>query len=616
MAIKHRVLIVDDDAGMRMVLSDVLHEGGYDVAAVATLAQALEQLNSRTYDVLLTDLRLADPKASGMELLGWVRENAAMTPAIMITGHASVENAIGAMKLGAFDYVMKPFGNDEICLVIQRAIEQRDLLREKAALYKDLSTREKARGKSMRGSKAPDTPARVLVADDETSMCELLEIILGNAGYDVTAVRSMEKAREALTASSFDAVVTDLRMGNERTAGMRLLEWLRDNAPQTPAIMITAHGSIETAIEAMKLGAFDYIMKPFKNDEMRLLVRRAVDHGRLLREIAELRTGQASLGRIDNILGKSAEIQKVLDMIRRVATLPSTVAIHGESGTGKELVARAIHQLSDRADKPFVAINCGGIPENLLESELFGHKKGSFTSAIEDKEGLFVVAHGGSLFLDEIGEMPLALQVKFLRVLDNSSVMPVGGVAEIPVDVRIISATNRDLEDMVRQGTFRNDLYYRLNVIPIVVPPLRERSDDIPLLARHFVTSHAARMGRPAPELSDDAMRALTAYTWSGNVRELENVLERAVALCGGKTIEVSDLPRNVQNFLAAPSTIPADLPPGGVDLEALVADVEINLIKQALQQAKYSQKRAAELLGLTPRTLRYRLQKYGLEAD
>ena len=303
-------------------------------------------------------------------------------------------------------------------------------------------------------------------------------------------------------------------------------------------------------------------------------------------------------------------------MIRRVAALPSTVAIHGESGTGKELVARAIHQLSDRAEKPFVAINCGGIPENLLESELFGHKKGSFTGAVEDKEGLFVVANGGTLFLDEIGEMPMALQVKLLRVLDNSCVMPVGGVAELLVDVRILSATNRNLEEMVQQGRFRADLYYRLNVIPIQVPALRERADDIPLLARHFVQSHAGRMGRTVSEISPEAMEALCAFGWSGNVRELENALERAVALCRGTRIEIGDLPRNIQTHLAMPRSIVTELPTGGVDLEALVADLEISLIKQALQQSKYSQKRAADLLGLTPRTLRYRLQKYGLDAD
>ena len=380
--------------------------------------------------------------------------------------------------------------------------------------------------------------------------------------------------------------------------------------------MITAHGSVETAIEAIKLGAADYVMKPFKNDEIRLLVKRAIDRRNLIRENTALRKDQASRGKIENMIGKSAAILRVQEMIRRVATLPSTIAIHGESGTGKELVARAIHQLSDRAGKPFVAINCGGIPENLLESELFGHKKGAFTGAVEDKEGLFVVANGGTLFLDEIGEMPQALQVKLLRVLDNSRVMPVGGVTEIPVDVRIISATNRDLEHMVETGSFRKDFYYRLNVIPIHVPALRERVDDIALLARHFIAAHAAKLRRDALEIAPEAEHALCAFTWSGNVRELENVMERAVALCNGSRIELSDLPQNVQNYVAAPITTITELPPGGVDLEVLVAELENNLIQQALHQGKYSQKRAAELLGLTPRSLRYRLQKYGLDAE
>jgi two-component system response regulator PilR (NtrC family) len=601
---------------MRDVLKDVLTDAGYGVSSAATLDEAYQLLNSHTFDVMVTDLRFDDTNASGMDLLGWMRENAATTPSIMITGHASVENAIEAMKLGAFDYVMKPFANDEICMAIRRAIEQRNLLRENAALRKDQMARDKAKTTPFKPLKPPKGPSRVLVMDDEASMRELLEIILGNAGYAVTSVPNLQEAYHALSHEAVDVVVTDLRMGNERAAGMNLLAWLRQQPATTPAIMITAHGSIETAIEAMKLGAFDYIMKPFKNDEMRLLVKRAVEHGVLLRENAALRKDQESLGQIDNIIGKSAAIQNVLDMVRRVASLPSTVAIHGESGTGKELVARAIHQLSDRAEKPFVAVNCGGIPENLLESELFGHKKGSFTGAIEDKEGLFVVADGGTLFLDEIGEMPPSLQVKLLRILDNSRVMPVGGVAETPVDVRIISATNRDLDQLVQQGKFRADLYYRLNVIPIHMPPLREHAEDIPLLARYFISSHTARMGRSPLGISPEAVEALSAFRWSGNVRELENVLERAVALCAGDRIGLADLPRNVQNFLAVPSTFPTDLPTEGVDLEALVAELEINLIKQALQRGKYSHKRAAELLGLTPRSLRYRLQKYGLGAE
>lgn len=457
---------------------------------------------------------------------------------------------------------------------------------------------------------------RILVVDDEASMRELLEIILTNAGYEVFTSGGAEDARKTLGEKPFDVVVTDLRMGANRTAGMELLSWMRENTPATPAIMITAHASVETAIEAMKRGAADYIMKPFTNDEMRLIVKRAIDQRNLLRENVALRKDQATRGKIDNIIGKSPAIHKVMDMIRRVAGLPSTIAIHGESGTGKELVARAIHQLSDRAEKPFVAINCGGIPENLLESELFGHKKGAFTGAVQDKEGLMVVADGGTLFLDEIGEMPMALQVKLLRVLDNSSVMPIGGTGEIRVDVRIISATNRDLEKMVHEGGFRKDLYYRLNVIPITVPPLRERVEDIPLLARHFVNNHAQRMGMQELAITPDALDALAAFTWAGNVRELENVLERAVALCNGSLVDVHDLPPQIANFVAAPKPDITSLPPGGLDLECVISDLEVNLIKQALRRGKFSQKKAAELLGLSPRSFRYRLQKYNLDTE
>lgn len=450
--------------------------------------------------------------------------------------------------------------------------------------------------------------------DDEAGMRELLEIVLENDGYVVRSEPSAKDAIKALAEDTFDVVVTDLRMGNEHDAGMDLLSWLRSNSPSTPAIMMTAHGSVETAIEAMKRGAVDYILKPFTNDEMRLLVERAIEQRDLVRENVVLRREQAKLGQLDNMVGKSEAIESVKEMIRRVAVLPSTIAIHGESGTGKELVARGIHQLSDRSNKPFVAINCGGIPENLLESELFGHKKGSFTGAIEDKEGLFVMADGGTLFLDEIGEMPLSLQVKLLRVLDNHVVTPIGAGAEVKVDVRIVSATNRNLEEMSKEGEFREDLYYRLNVIPITVPAVRDRREDIPLLARYFVEEHSQRLLQHSLEIDDDAIKALSAYRWPGNVRELGNVVERGVALCDGKTFKHSDLPPHVQTYVSAPPTSVTELPVGGLDMEALIAEIEIGFINQALVKSKHSQKEAARLLGLTARSLRYRLQKYNLE--
>jgi two-component system response regulator PilR (NtrC family) len=462
---------------------------------------------------------------------------------------------------------------------------------------------------------------RVLVVDDEPSMCEVLEIVLENAGYEVRTASGVREACALLEHEHFDAMLTDLSMGNDRQAGMRLLEWLKEHAPNTPAIMITAHGSVETAIEAMRLGAADYLQKPFQsNDEVRLRVERAIARRNLLRENEAYRIEQARRGPLEGMVGNSTELQQVRDMIRRVAHLPSTVAIYGESGAGKELVARELHRLSNRAARPFVAINCGGIPESLLESELFGYKKGAFTGAGEDKEGLFVVANGGTVFLDEIGEMPLMLQVKLLRVLDDSRVTPVGGTSAIKVDVRVISATNRDLEAMVEAGDFRKDLFYRLNVIPIRVPPLRERADDIPVLARHFIKIHAAKMGLERVELTPEAETVLCAYPWPGNVRELGNAIERALALCAGARIEIGDLPPNIRDYTAplsddAEILLAAILPPEGMDLEARISELEMAWIKQALERGKYSQKRAAELLHLSSRSLRYRLQKYGLEA-
>lgn len=457
---------------------------------------------------------------------------------------------------------------------------------------------------------------RVLVVDDEASMRELLEIVLAKDGYEVVALPNANDAVDRLSKEAFDVVLTDLRMGTERDAGMGLLEWMTANNPTTPAIMMTAYGSVETAIEAMKRGAADYIMKPFKNDEVRLLVKRAIEQRNLKRENLALRKDQAARGKLENIVGKSRPVDELREMIRRVADLPSTVAIYGESGTGKELVARGIHAMSARSPKPFVAVNCGGFPENLLESELFGHKKGSFTGAYDDKEGLFVVADGGTLFLDEIGEMPLALQVKLLRVLDNNVVFPVGGTQGIKVDVRIISATNKKLDRMVKDGGFREDLYYRLNVIPIQVPALRDRADDIPLLTRAFVSAHAAKMGRGTIQISPEAESVLQAFNWPGNVRELMNVLERAVALCRENKLEIADLPPYVREIAGAPAHKVETLPDKGFDLEKYVAEIETNLIQQALKNTKYSQKRAAGLLGLTARSLRYRLKKYGLESD
>lgn len=457
---------------------------------------------------------------------------------------------------------------------------------------------------------------RLLVVDDELGMRELLEIIFGNEGYHVDTAQDVPEGQAKLQKAHYDAVITDLRIGADQDSGMQMLRWISEQGSSTPAVMMTAHGSVETAIEAMKLGAADYIMKPFKNDEIKFIVQRAIEQSEVVRENAALKKDQARHGQVTNMIGTSQAIEQVRDMIRRVAALPSTIAIQGESGTGKELVARSIHQLSDRAEKPFVAINCGGIPENLLESELFGHKRGAFTGAVEDKDGLFLTANGGTLFLDEIGEMPLSLQVKLLRVLDNSVITRLGGTESIEVDVRIVSATNRDLEKMSQEGGFREDLYYRLNVIPILIPTLRERSDDIPLLAQHFARTYSEKLALSDLDISDEVMAVLMKYDWPGNVRELGNVMERAVALSQEGYMEVADLPANLLSFVPESNKVPTVLPADGLDLEELVEQLEIDLIQQALRRTNDSRKKSASLLGLTTRSFRYRLQKYELDGD
>ncbi|NLO32002.1 MAG: sigma-54-dependent Fis family transcriptional regulator [Candidatus Hydrogenedentes bacterium] len=458
---------------------------------------------------------------------------------------------------------------------------------------------------------------KILVVDDDEGLREVLDIVLSNAGYNVITAASVEEAQSPLERELIDVVVTDLYMGRDRKAGLRLLEYLNENQPDTPALMITGHGTIESAVEAMRLGALDYLQKPFKsNEEVLLRVARAVEKRILLRENRAFRLDQSRTAHVNTLVGDSPKFKKMLDMVRRVAGLPSTVAINGESGVGKELVARALHSLSPRAEKPFVAINCGGIPENLLESELFGYKKGAFTGAQQDKEGLFVVADGGTLFLDEIGEMPIALQVKLLRVLDDGSVTPVGGLSSKAVDVRVLSATNRNLAEMVEQGTFRNDLYYRLNVIPITVPPLRERISDIPLLVRYLIARHTKNLICKEKSLSPEALDALTRYAWPGNIREMSNVLERALGLSDHDDIRLEDLPAHIRDL---PDSHPPKKPillDDYIDLESEVAQFEREYIQHALEQCHYSLSKTAQRLGLTPRTLRYRLEKYNLTTE
>ncbi len=457
-------------------------------------------------------------------------------------------------------------------------------------------------------------PQRILVVDDEESMCRVLSIMLERDGYVPVTASSLSEAKKLLKNDEFDVVVTDLRLGNERTAGLKILKQVNEEHPGVATILITAYGSTDLAIEATKQGAFYYIEKPFQNDKMRLTIERAAEHKRLYDENRRLRAEQGQKGCIEDIIGSSGAVREVKDVIRKVADLSSTVLILGESGTGKELVARAIHELGPRADKPFVAVNCSAIPATLLETELFGHKKGSFTGAIEDKKGLFEEAQGGTLMLDEIGDMESTIQVKLLRVIEERVIRRLGSTEPIPVDVRIISATNSDLETDVKEGRFREDLFYRLNVIPLRLPPLRDRREDIPALVQHFVRQCAGRLDKRGVSVSPEAMEIMERYDWPGNVRELQNVIERAVALCAGTVIEPSDIPEKVRNFMSGPYDAVTGLAPEGIDLEKQTEQIERSLIDQAMRRANFSQKRAAELLRLTPRSLRYRLKKYGLQ--
>ena len=455
---------------------------------------------------------------------------------------------------------------------------------------------------------------RILVIEDEASMCDLLRILLQKDGYTVASASTLNEAEQCLSDGEWDLVVTDLWLDQVKDGGIRVLRRLQEVAPCTPALVITAHGSVNSAIDAMKLGAFDYLIKPFNNDELRLMVQKALEQSALKRENRQLVNQLRQFNDLDNIIGNSAAMLEVKDMIRRVGALTSTVLVLGESGTGKELVARAIHSCSPRSAGPFLSINCGGLPDTLLESELFGHAKGSFTGAISDKIGLFQAADGGTLFLDEIGDTSMALQVKLLRTLSDMVIRPVGTNEETRVDVRLVSATNRDLDAMVEAGAFREDFFYRLNVIPIHLPPLRERHADIPILAHHFLQRFSARLGKPVEGLAPDAMDVLGQYAWPGNIREFENIMERTIALCHGPTITVEDLPSHLTRPSVLGGRRETDLPPDGIDLEEKVAQFEQNLLSQALMMANHSQVKAAKLLGLSPRSLRYKLEKYNMK--
>ena len=453
--------------------------------------------------------------------------------------------------------------------------------------------------------------ARILVVDDERSMREFLEILLRKEGYEVATVGDVDGALLALESDDYDLVISDIQMPGK--SGLDLLKAIRDANSDAMVLMITAFATTETAISAMKEGAYDYVTKPFKVDEIKLVVQKALEKKTLATENARLRSELRTERRERQLVGNSGPMQQVYEMVGRIASTKTNVLIVGESGTGKELVARAIHTESDRADAPFVALNCGAIPENLLESELFGHVKGAFTGAVGNKPGLFEAADGGTLFLDEVGELSLPLQVKLLRALQERTIRRVGGNSDRRVDVRIVAATNRRLEDEVAAGRFREDLYYRLNVIQLALPPLRERVEDLPLLVHHFIEKFARELGKPVRGISEEAMARLRAHAWPGNVRELENGIERAVALSRGEWIEAESLPPALGQA-AEGKGIAKPLPEGRIDLDDLVAEYERGLLLHALERAGGVKKRAAHALGISFRSFRYRLEKLGLD--
>jgi two-component system response regulator PilR (NtrC family) len=448
--------------------------------------------------------------------------------------------------------------------------------------------------------------ARILVVDDERSIREFLTILLEQEGYETATADSVAAGIEQLEGGPFDLVMCDLRLPDG--SGLEVLQESRRRQLAAKFIIITAHTTPHHAVESLRAGAAEYLSKPFNVEDLKLILNKL-----LAREPSPSDEDEPVL---PEFVGVSLSMQRILALVPRIAATPSTVLITGESGTGKELLARAIHASSSKASGPFLTVNCGALPEGLLESELFGHARGSFTGAVRDHVGLFTQADNGTLFLDEVGELTLAMQVKLLRVLQEHRVRPVGGNREHEIDVRVLAATNRDLQADVGAGRFREDLFYRLNVLHLHLPPLRRRGDDIPKLARHFVIRTCERFGLPAKRLTDDAIRVLQAYEWPGNVRELENIVERTVALEPSELITSGSLPEHLRG---APGDPPADqiaLPEAGIDLEEFINDLRRSLMRQALERSGGQQKRAAELLRLSYRAFRYHAEKLGLARE
>jgi two-component system response regulator PilR (NtrC family) len=460
----------------------------------------------------------------------------------------------------------------------------------------------------------------ILICDDERSICEMLDITLRREGHKVETVNSGEAAKRKLESALFDVIITDIKMPN--IDGIEVLRYAHQVSPDSAVILITAVDDYEAAVEAVKAGgATDYIRKsPGLVDEIKIAIRRVLEKVSLSRQNFALKRDAAGRNSLDNIVGISPAMEKLKQTIRTVASTQSTVLIYGESGTGKELVARAVHSCSPRSTEAFVSINCGAFPETLLESELFGYVKGAFTGANQNKRGLFEVSDGGTIFLDEIGEMDLTMQVKLLRVLQERSVRPVGGTDEIAIDVRVIAATNRDLERQVAESTFREDLYYRLSVIPVTVPPLRNRREDLPMLVNHFIKKYVPAAGKSIAHINPSSLSALANYDWPGNVRQLENTIERAVALETGEELHV-ELPVERPRARAAAAGVGGEglsiaagaVLPEGMDMEKYVAEIERTLLKSALAQSNGVQARAADVLKISYRSFRHLMKKYEL---
>ncbi len=452
---------------------------------------------------------------------------------------------------------------------------------------------------------------KILVLDDERSLCELLKVVFQKEGYEVLTTPSAKKAIEIAQGDDIDVVVSDIKLPEMN--GLEVLKRLRKIKPELPVLMITAYGTIKEAVEALKMGAYDYIIKPFDVEELKVIVAKALETKRLQDENVRLRKELKDKYSLESMIGKSKKMQEIYSLIEKIAPTETTVLIQGESGTGKEMAARAIHYLSLRREKPFVTINCGALPESLLESELFGHVKGAFTDAVTDKKGMFEVADKGTLFLDEVGEMSPITQVKLLRTLQERKIRRVGGTEEIPIDVRIISATNQDLKKKIKEGFFREDLYYRLNVLSLEMPPLRERKEDIPLLVNHFLQKYCQKLGRGMKRVAPEVYNIFESYPWPGNIRELENVIERVVAIEERETITTSCLPKEL--LQPEKREIDLEIKPG-FKLNETIEAITRDYVQKALEMSRGKLKEAAELLGVNYRSIRYLVDKFDLKAE